>query len=665
MWSAWRPAAKNDTLPTGSNSSRGQNEEKRTAAHQARSSRIKQAQSQPPPVQSPPPSLGAPPLNMSYFHQDQQKPPINRSSAPDPESATTPSLTGVQIFNPAATLSSSSQHSMISHLQDDATEEAEVAVAVTALFSSSMSAHDDSWQSAATSHSDPATAAPLPEESQSLLSSAVSVPQRAVDSVPETASGSNACDDGKSSGSDPDMIHVRREDTIAEHLDIDQSHSGNSDEDMVKVQKHEQQEVVSFDEDEDDSNSRNAVQEGDHEWIEVLEDADSHNEEHIDRNLQHETDETLMTTPQKIVNQRLSETDILEDHLRIETVDEEKDAGEGDYSNYEHPCNVESPQSRSYEAFPYESIDMEPSADSFENESRQHHPLVETVSEQEGHEEEYKLTVKTNMVSPSAISDSSPRTMIAALSEGIQLPEVLSRVEETTYRSRQEFLTRVHDLECQIASITAKLTHESLDREKQLSTFLQENVHQPLVDIRQDLYLEQESHRSARNNTKTWLEMNRDLAMLDARMTHDVYVSLHDAKKEQLDSQVNRLEREVIPNMQLELAQDDKAEGILVGRFETLAGTMGRRYHEEHAARVAATSLADQAVQNLNDEEMCPKRAQEFLQHIRDLRRQLGQEREIRKAEDERLMLQIGRAYASLQRSVLQVIGDDDEDACE
>jgi RNAse (barnase) inhibitor barstar len=153
------------------------------------------------------------------------------------------------------------------------------------------------------------------------------------------------------------------------------------------------------------------------------------------------------------------------------------------------------------------------------------------------------------------------------------------------------------------------------------------------------------------------MELERRLSILDSKMTHSVHVRLQDEKREKLDALHDHLVNDIKTDLKLEAAKADKREGSMVRRFEGLAGTMARRFHEERAARTAAVQVAMQQVQTQLDD-LDPKKADDVMISLKQLRIQLEGERAERQAQDQRIQERIVQTTTAMKRALLEAAGD-------
>jgi hypothetical protein len=262
------------------------------------------------------------------------------------------------------------------------------------------------------------------------------------------------------------------------------------------------------------------------------------------------------------------------------------------------------------------------------------------------------------------------------------VPSELKKLGEATMRRRHLFQTRIHELECQLASLTAKLAHESMDREASLSDILPAHVYQPLEVVAERLLVEQDMARRPQlvaPTTSDELEsslfnenvdtkdsdgvaqpsltkLERRLSKLDCQMTTHVHRTMFDAKREKLEAVQDQLLHEITPELHMEATKADKREGSMNRRWESLAGILARRYIEESSSRKASLALVEEqlraALHQQETEDII------VLSKLQELRAKLEQERAERLTEDERLKDLIAERGVSLQRFLLETLGD-------
>ena len=240
------------------------------------------------------------------------------------------------------------------------------------------------------------------------------------------------------------------------------------------------------------------------------------------------------------------------------------------------------------------------------------------------------------------------------------IPVQLQQVQQQSCRKRHEFQTRIHDLECKVAQLTAKLAEESMDLDLDLRNAMEMGIYKPLEAAYETISFERYAHRSSSTSslTQNWMTLERRLSALDSQMTHSVHVQLQDLKRNHLTSLREELDQDVLPELKEENIAADKCETAIARRWESQVGTMARRFEEERATRVAALTVADSALRELEDPRN--RRGAELLSHVAALRRQLEHERAERIAQDELIRSYIVERVESMKQAILEAHPDPD-----
>jgi hypothetical protein len=253
------------------------------------------------------------------------------------------------------------------------------------------------------------------------------------------------------------------------------------------------------------------------------------------------------------------------------------------------------------------------------------------------------------------------------LSDEKSVPEEHNRVQDKAVQRRREFQKSIHDLQYRVASLTANVAEESMDREKSMEQVKDTCIDGPTEEMVERIALQQEAYQSqdyarvsdASNDESSTCTTNsrvleRRLSTLDSKMTHSVHVQIQDSKRQQLGSLSAVLENEIAKDFKLEATKADKREGSLVRRFESLVGTLVRRHQEERATRVAALQVAtDKMRDELTDPFLDPARASAAVVLLGELRTQLEQVRAERQEQDERVLELIVHRTATMKRALL------------
>jgi hypothetical protein len=218
----------------------------------------------------------------------------------------------------------------------------------------------------------------------------------------------------------------------------------------------------------------------------------------------------------------------------------------------------------------------------------------------------------------------------------------LQKLADTRSKRRHESLARIHELDCKLASLQAKLAYESMDRAIAMG-----NITIPLAAAVErfgnQLMLPSHGRLHARI-----LELEAD------QMKH-LHVTLPNAVSDELESPQDHVTHELQACQKLENSKADKREGSMVRRFESIAGTAARRHLEETASRRACLAQVQSLAQDAAD--LDEQRSKDFLESLKKLRESLRREREERKAQDKRVMDLIVERTAELKRALLEAAG--------
>jgi hypothetical protein len=218
----------------------------------------------------------------------------------------------------------------------------------------------------------------------------------------------------------------------------------------------------------------------------------------------------------------------------------------------------------------------------------------------------------------------------------------LQKLADTRSKRRHESLARIHELDCKLASLQAKVAHACMDRTSAIG-----NITVPLVStierICNQLILPSDGRLHAR------------ILKLEADQMKHFHVTLPDAVSDELESQQDYVAQELQARQKLENSKAAKREGSMVRRFESIAGTAARRHLEESASRRAFLAQVQSLAQDAAD--LDEQRSKDFLESVKELRESLRREREERKAHDKRVMDMIMERTEELKRALLEAVG--------
>ena len=245
----------------------------------------------------------------------------------------------------------------------------------------------------------------------------------------------------------------------------------------------------------------------------------------------------------------------------------------------------------------------------------------------------------------------SPRFVF--LSEEKEVPEKLFNLQEISLRRREEFQTNIHELELRAAGLSARLAQESMDRQNALQDVVTNDLYKPLEASINDLQLGTKNDRPSA--TSSWIRLEGRLSALDTKMTHSLHADLEDALREKLEDLLAKLEYQIQPDTKLELYKANKREGRLFHRFEELVGSMARRFHEERISLQAAIARTSNQIAAMED--LDQQKGELFLEKIGKIQALLDEERNIRRAQDARIMQRIEQQESIMKEALMEVIG--------
>jgi hypothetical protein len=249
------------------------------------------------------------------------------------------------------------------------------------------------------------------------------------------------------------------------------------------------------------------------------------------------------------------------------------------------------------------------------------------------------------------------------LTEEKAIPAQLHNFQQQSCRKRHEFQTRLHNLECRIAKVTADVAHEEMNLDLDLRHALATKVYQPIEAAIESISLVRyasasggPSLQSSTSLSQRWLTLERRLSKLDAKMIHSLHVELPELKHKHLTSWRTRMDSTVEPEYQDESASWDRRETADARRWENQAGLMARRLVEERAMRVATLMNTTTQLRDLD-----PCRGQELMGQIAALRDKLQRERDERRAQDERIRTYIAETFEFLKLAILEANPDPED----
>mmetsp|Transcript_26897 Transcript_26897/g.39790 ORF Transcript_26897/g.39790 Transcript_26897/m.39790 type:complete len:463 (+) Transcript_26897:106-1494(+) len=230
-----------------------------------------------------------------------------------------------------------------------------------------------------------------------------------------------------------------------------------------------------------------------------------------------------------------------------------------------------------------------------------------------------------------------------------QAPIAIPKLQENKTKRRYEHRAQVHETDCRLAGLQASVAKESMDRDVELRNILPSICRR--VENISDQFI---GSKFMMDNERTQiLSIQKRLADVYTRTLQYKHETLNQLQFEEFESVYVDLIDNIRPSIKIEAAKTDKREIALFRKFESLTGTQMRRFVEESSARVAAGKLLEEQMKIEGLEETTG-----FLEQIRQLRRKLKEERESRKVNDAKVLQNVHKRCAALQRAVLEAAGD-------
>jgi hypothetical protein len=238
----------------------------------------------------------------------------------------------------------------------------------------------------------------------------------------------------------------------------------------------------------------------------------------------------------------------------------------------------------------------------------------------------------------------------------------LKRIQERSIQRRQEKLQQIHDLDLDLARVTATLAQATMQRQETNKNILSDSVYRPLEQMVERLSLERETSStqytaSVARPQNQWMHLESKLSQIQSQMIHNLQVSTTDKQKSLFETIERDLSVCIVPL--LEQQKEKKQSRMVDSKIEQVAGMLKRQLLEEKAARKTAIDVSTETLKNR--QELDEKRGQEYLSQIQELRRTLTLERLERQRQDDLTQQQIHLAASLLQEALLGSVDDDHE----
>ena len=275
--------------------------------------------------------------------------------------------------------------------------------------------------------------------------------------------------------------------------------------------------------------------------------------------------------------------------------------------------------------------------------------------------------------------------------------------EEHSLRQRQEFNSRVHELTCHTAHLTAAVARESTQRYEQLeNSFLANHVLGPLNLLVDRCALIQDEFRydsgstqndesidsppltspeekvmpppppSASGNSTSgnggnylrFKTLSARISALDSHMGKSIFEIIPQVRREKLSCLMYDLQ-ELVKTTRRHRLEASKAEGVLATKLENVAGRVATMYQQEHTTRCTVVAVANTRAfgDDGNGDFLGTEhsKVQQLLSEIKGLRQQLARQRQERQKQDAYVQKLIESKSAAMRSALLEAVGDPDD----
>ena len=250
-------------------------------------------------------------------------------------------------------------------------------------------------------------------------------------------------------------------------------------------------------------------------------------------------------------------------------------------------------------------------------------------------------------------------------SNSLKSPLNLPDVSQETNRQRHDFYQNLHELECRISQLTADLAHESMNFDvdiKELSATTTDLYKHAAKGRDWSSFLSKEEDGDTKtlhdmNQTKHWLNLEQRISSLDAQMTHAVHVKLADYKNKHFIQTIQQdiLQKDLPALIQQDRQHQVQMEQYLMEQWESIVGTIARRYAEERASRIVALQTIREHLTEANAKSSNePESLVELRQKIRSVQELMEQASQQRYEADEQIRALLLHRTEFLQQAILE-----------
>ena len=149
------------------------------------------------------------------------------------------------------------------------------------------------------------------------------------------------------------------------------------------------------------------------------------------------------------------------------------------------------------------------------------------------------------------------------------------------------------------------------------------------------------------------VKLERQTHHLEARMNHHEHVTLFNSKRVAFEATEQQCRKSIQPALQLEKVKANEREAKIIRKFESSVGDVTRQLAEMQAARSSSLGYIEQELDSwdLNDS----LRIEGYLKQIQAMKRQVLEEREERRRQDEVVVEKILHAKKMLEQDIFTV----------
>jgi hypothetical protein len=257
----------------------------------------------------------------------------------------------------------------------------------------------------------------------------------------------------------------------------------------------------------------------------------------------------------------------------------------------------------------------------------------------------------------------SLKSVTSPTAAALNLPDV----SQETNRRRHDLYQNLHDLECRISKLTADLADESMNFDadvKELSSKSTDLYAQAAKSRDWTSFLQKDDDDAKAlhdmNETKHWLMMEQRISSLDAQMTHAVHVKLADYKNKHFVQEIQHdiLQKDLPALIEQDRQHQVQMEQYLLEQWESIVGTIARRYAEERATRIVALQTIQEQLSEAATRDHTSETVASLRQQMQSIQDQMEQASKQRYESDEQIRALLLHRTEFLQQAILETFGE-------